>query len=177
MSSKTPSAGTCSPVIEQIEGITAADFPDLIAQAPGRFSHLFASLASGAASESGQNNARWSILFGTARAELRLDAQGILHATGLPQSLTAESHFLSAFAKAVAAFPRPQAGFSTDLPFVGGWSFYLSYELARIPAFIPGCVQRHASGRLNHGDSSLAGRRSGALSVGCAEDPGVSACR
>ncbi|MDD4966408.1 aminodeoxychorismate synthase component I [Halothiobacillus sp.] len=130
MSSKTPSARTCSPVIEQIEGITAADFPDLIAQAPGRFSHLFASLASGAASESGQNNARWSILFGTVRAELRLDAQGILHATGLHQALTTESHFLSAFGLAAKAFLKPPVGFSTELPFVGGWSFYLSYELA-----------------------------------------------
>ncbi|ACX96743.1 aminodeoxychorismate synthase component I [Halothiobacillus neapolitanus] len=130
MSSKAPSARTCSPVIEPIEGLTAADFPDLLAQMPDQFSHLFASLASGATSEFGQNNARWSILFGAARAELRLDAQDILHATSLPQSLTAESHFLSAFAKAVAAFARPPAGFATELPFVGGWSFYLSYELA-----------------------------------------------
>ncbi len=130
MSSKAPSARTCSPVIESIVGIAAADFPDLLAQMPDQFSHLFASLASGATSEFGQNNARWSILFGAARAELRLDAQDVLHATGLPQSLTAESHFLSAFAKAVAAFARPPAGFATELPFVGGWSFYLSYELA-----------------------------------------------
>ena len=130
MPSKTPPARTCSPVIEQIEGITAADFPDLIAQEPERFSHLFASLASGASSESGQNNARWSILFGAARAELRLDAQGILHTMGLPPALTAEPRFLSAFASAVDAHPKPPNGFSTELPFVGGWSFYLSYELA-----------------------------------------------
>ncbi len=130
MSSKTLSARTCSPVIEPIEGITAADFPDLLAQMPDQFSHLFASLASGATSESGQNNARWSILFGTVRAELRLDAQGILHATGLHQALTTESHFLSAFGLAAKAFLKPPVGFSTELPFVGGWSFYLSYELA-----------------------------------------------
>lgn len=130
MPSKTPPARKCSPVIERIEGITAADFPDLIAQAPERFSHLFASLASGTSSESGQNNARWSILFGAARTELRLDAQGVLHVTGLHQALTTESHFLSAFALAVEASPKPPTGFSTELPFVGGWSFYLSYELA-----------------------------------------------
>ena len=118
MPNNPPSARKCSPVIEQIEGITAADFPDLIAQEPDRFSHLFASLASGALSESGQNNARWSILFGAKQAELRLDAQGILHATGLPQALTAESHFLSAFASAVEAFPKPSTGFSTKLPFL-----------------------------------------------------------
>ena len=144
MPNKPPLPRTCSPVIEQIEGITASDFPDLIAQEPARFSHLFASLASGAASESGQNNARWSILFGAVHAELRLDAQGVLHATGLPQALTTEPHFLSAFALAEAALPKPPTGFSTELPFVGGWSFYLSYELAgqiepslNLPRFAP----------------------------------------
>lgn len=123
-------ARTSAPVIVPIDGITAADFPELMAQAPERFSHLFASLASGAVTESGQNNARWSILFGAVRAELRQDAQGVMQVTGLPCALTTESHFLSAFALAAETYPKPPDGFSTQLPFVGGWSFYLSYELA-----------------------------------------------
>lgn len=144
MPSSLASEGTCSPVIEQIEGITADDFPDLIAAAPERFSHLFASLASGATSESGQKNARWSILFGAAQAELRLGAGGVLHVKGLPLALATKKHFLSAFAMAVDALPKPSPGYATELPFVGGWSFYLSYELAGqiepsldLPRFVP----------------------------------------
>ncbi|HQS02650.1 MAG: hypothetical protein B7Y07_08250 [Halothiobacillus sp. 24-54-40] len=136
------------PVIEPVEGIDAGGFSRLITRAPQVFSHLFASLAVAerAAGSSGKNTARWSILMAAPQAELRLDAQGLLSGSwrepldGAPQ----RANFLETWAQWVAQHPIVVGDDGAALPFVGGWSFYFSYEFAEqiepsvsLPAFEP----------------------------------------
>ncbi|HUX83347.1 MAG TPA: chorismate-binding protein [Halothiobacillus sp.] len=125
------------PIIEQVDGLSAADFPALIRSAPGAFSQLFASLASGGATDvddSSPDNARWSMLLSSPQAELRLTSDGTLrswHTHGSdPLAPATEGDFLSAFARWVSTVPHAAFSPASELPFVGGWSFYLSYELA-----------------------------------------------
>jgi anthranilate synthase component 1 len=123
------------PVIELIEGMDASDFPRLLARAPQVFSHLFASLAVAgrAAGSTGKNTARWSILLAAAESQLRLDANGTLERTAdeLQADAPDSTDFLATWAEWVAGHAKLAADFKTELPFVGGWSFYLSYELAQ----------------------------------------------
>lgn len=144
------------PVVERLTGVTALDFPRLLARAPEVFSHLFASLApgvsSGASTEqhgSAAENSRWSILMSAARAELRLSAGGTLQfiADSIPDftsDLVHEQGFLAAFSRWVGQHAEVVVPEGIEVPFVGGWSFYLSYELAEeiepsvhLPAFAP----------------------------------------
>ncbi|WP_407276498.1 chorismate-binding protein [Halothiobacillus sp. DCM-1] len=116
-----------TPVIEPLPGVVARDLPELLAAYPDLFAHLYASLARGHAGTSGAANARWSILFSRAVRECR----------ALPGR-----NFLADWADAIQAAPVASAA---SLPFVGGWSFYLGYELGaqiepslRLPAFESG---------------------------------------
>lgn len=144
------------PVIERIDGLSAEDFPALIRLAPETFTQLFASLASGGITDnvvSASDNARWSMLLSSPQAELRMTPAGRLQFSGVqgdgdPIGLGADEDFLSAFERWVSAMPRVSLSPEIDLPFVGGWSFYLSYELAgqieptlAQPAFAPATEQ------------------------------------
>lgn len=149
-----PSIVMIQPVIERVEGLRATDFPELIRRAPDAFSQLFASLASGGGpGEPGgvadNVNARWSILMSSAQAELRLSTAGGLRFRRAPDGVAptdfaCDGDFLTAFGHWVSTVPSVSAPTEVDLPFVGGWSFYLSYELAgqieptlALPAFSP----------------------------------------
>lgn len=122
------------PVIRLIDGLDARIFPELLAQAPQVFSHLFASLAVAgrSAGSTGKNTARWSILLSAAEEQMSLDAAGNLNCT--PASLPLEaldSHdFLAHWSRWVRRSKPLASDIQTELPFVGGWSFYLSYEFA-----------------------------------------------
>lgn len=124
-----------TPVVEPVPGLRATQFPALLAAHPAVFSHLYASLAQGHAGSSGSENARWSILFSTSVAEVR----------AVP-----DRDFFADWHAQMAQIP-PVA--SSDLPFVGGWSFYLGYELAelieptlRLPAFALGVAAGRPAG-------------------------------
>ncbi|WP_197490447.1 chorismate-binding protein [Halothiobacillus diazotrophicus] len=130
----TSAKAMIQPIIERIEGIHATDFPDLIRSAPAAFSQLFASLASGD-TDSAPHNARWSILMSAPAAELRLTRRNSLHfrpltTEGQPPCLPENGDFLDAFGRWVDPTRDSVAPLAHELPFVGGWSFYLSYELA-----------------------------------------------
>ena len=103
-----------TPVIEPVPGLRALQFPALLAAHPTVFSHLYASLAQGHAGSSGAENARWSILFSAAVAEVRA---------------APDRDFFADWHAQMAQIP-PAA--PAALPFVGGWSFYLGYELAEL---------------------------------------------
>ncbi|MHB1229805.1 MAG: chorismate-binding protein [Halothiobacillus sp.] len=161
MSINTAQSRDTRPQIEVIEGIGANDFPALMAQTPLQFAHLFASLAAAGrdSADTGKNTARWSILLAAPESELRLSGDGVLGGAALkpiaaPAANVPElnisgmsfpnTHFLGAWAQWVAQHPGLASDFSTELPFVGGWSFYLSYELAEhiepsvhLPHFAP----------------------------------------
>lgn len=125
------SGADISPVIEPLPRLAPADLSALLAVHPAVFSHLYASLAQGHSGGSGAANARWSILFSCAVRECRA-APG--------------RDFFADWARLIAEYPTATASpLSLPLPFVGGWSFYLSYELAaqiepslRLPAFALG---------------------------------------
>ena len=102
------------PVIEPLPGLRAMQFPALLAAYPTVFAHLYASLAQGHAGSSGAENARWSILFSAPVEEVR----------AVPGR-----DFFADWRARMAQMPSvtPAA-----VPFVGGWSFYLGYELAEL---------------------------------------------
>ncbi len=136
------------PIITPVEGIDASDFSRLLTRSPQVFSHLFASLAVAerAAGSTGKNTARWSILMAASESELRLNAHGVLSGSGC-ESLACAPHrtnFLETWRQWVTQHPILARDDAAELPFVGGWSFYLSYEFAEqiepsvtLPAFEP----------------------------------------
>jgi anthranilate synthase component 1 len=150
--SATQRAAAIRPVIALIEGMDAGDLPQLLTSAPQVFSHLFASLAVAgrAAGSTGKNTARWSILLAAAESQLRLDVDGKLELPldGLSAGVADSTDFLATWAHWQGAqaplAADVQADWPCDLPFVGGWSFYLSFEFAqqlepslRLPEFEP----------------------------------------
>jgi anthranilate synthase component I len=107
----------------------------LIHRFPERFSHLYENLAGRMQPATGRGD-RWSILFSAPVADLRLLADGRLLTKGLENADTVLANapgFLTAWDRWVAQYPPAEPVSTPDgtpLPFAGGWSFYLGYELA-----------------------------------------------
>jgi len=107
----------------------AHHFPDL-------FSHLYENLAGRTLPATGRGD-RWSILFSAPMADLCLLPDGRLQTHGLTDAesiLSGTPSFLTAFDRWVeqqgrAHDPLFTPDGETVLPFAGGWSFYLGYEL------------------------------------------------
>lgn len=108
---------SCAPLVEELPELADADLLALHRADPEGFPHLLESAAAGP-------NGRWDILFCLAGDSLVLHADGRLDG---PHA-RADGDFLASlddwFESARCAPSQ------VDLPFTGGWFFYLGYELA-----------------------------------------------
>lgn len=96
----------------------ALDLLPLAAARPERYPALLESAAPGPC-------ARWDILFAFPEDRLTLSREGVTDARGLHRG----ARFLDALDAAWSA-QRDAAPDDAGLPFIGGWMFYLGYELA-----------------------------------------------
>ncbi|MFP4154365.1 MAG: aminodeoxychorismate synthase component I [Halothiobacillaceae bacterium] len=120
------------PLVESLPGLADADLLVLHRTDPCAFPHLLESAAAGP-------NGRWDLLFCLPGEALVLGADGQLEG---PHA-RADGDFLASLDDWFRAAAGPGTG-EPGLPFVGGWFFYLGYELAaqieptlRLPSFAP----------------------------------------
>ncbi|MGM0516120.1 MAG: chorismate-binding protein [Pseudomonadota bacterium] len=131
------------PHIEPLAG-AAPGLAEILIAAGEAGSHLYESVTAGGPLS------RWSILFSASTERIVRRVDGRIERNGEP--LTA-SRFLDAFESARRERAAPEGvdalfaahGLPGDFPFLGGWSFFLSYELATeieptldLPAFALG---------------------------------------
>jgi len=131
------------PQLESFDG-TGPGLADILLQAGESGSHLFESVTAGGPLS------RWSILFSAATDRIARRPDGRVERNG---AAARQTRFLDAFEAARAessAVAGGEAfltkhGLPADFPFLGGWSFFLAYEMAAeveptldLPAFAAG---------------------------------------